>query len=47
MPFHRHLRFPGLWNERPLPPVLDPGPDRSVLAQGTAALPVSQGYDSD
>ena len=37
----------GLWNQYLLPLVLNPEPDRYVLAQGLAALSVSQGYASD
>nr|WP_230860613.1 carbohydrate ABC transporter permease [Actinoplanes aureus] len=41
------FNFLGLWNQYLLPLVLNPDPDRYVLAQGLAALSVSQGYDSD
>ena len=37
----------GLWNQYLLPLVLNPDPDRYVLAQGLAFLAVSQGYRSD
>lgn len=41
------FNFLGLWNQYLLPLVLNPDPDRYVLAQGLAALSVSQGYRSD
>lgn len=41
------FNFLGLWNQYLLPLVLNPDPDRYVLAQGLAALAVSQGYRSD
>jgi N-acetylglucosamine transport system permease protein len=41
------FNFLGLWNQYLLPLVLDPDPDRWVLAQGLAALSVSQGARSD
>ncbi len=41
------FNFLGLWNQYLLPLVLNPDPDRYVLAQGLAALSVSQGYASD
>jgi N-acetylglucosamine transport system permease protein len=41
------FNFLGLWNQYLLPLVLNPDPDRYVLAQGLAALAVSQGYASD
>ncbi|WP_100445425.1 carbohydrate ABC transporter permease [Glycomyces xiaoerkulensis] len=41
------FNFLGLWNQYLLPLVLNPDPDRYVLAQGLAALAVSQGYSSD
>ena len=41
------FNFLGLWNQYLIPLVLNPDPDRYVLAQGLAALSVSQGYRSD
>lgn len=41
------FNFLGLWNQYLLPLVLNPDPDRYVLAQGLAYLAVSQGYRSD
>jgi len=41
------FNFLGLWNQYLLPLVLNPDPDRYVLAQGLATLSVSQGYRSD
>ncbi|GAB3231090.1 carbohydrate ABC transporter permease [Glycomyces halotolerans] len=41
------FNFLGLWNQYLLPLVLNPDPDKYVLAQGLAALAVSQGYRSD
>lgn len=41
------FNFLGLWNQYLLPLVLNPDPDKYVLAQGLAALSVSQGYRSD
>lgn len=41
------FNFLGLWNQYLLPLVLNPDPDRYVIAQGLAALAVSQGYRSD
>ncbi|MFE9206955.1 carbohydrate ABC transporter permease [Micromonospora sp. NPDC007230] len=41
------FNFLGLWNQYLLPVVLNPNPDRQVLAQGLAALAVNQGYRSD
>jgi N-acetylglucosamine transport system permease protein len=41
------FNFLGLWNQYLLPLVLNSDPDRYVLAQGLAALSVSQGYRSD
>jgi N-acetylglucosamine transport system permease protein len=41
------FNFLGLWNQYLLPLVLNPDPDRYVLAQGLAALSTSQGYRSD
>jgi N-acetylglucosamine transport system permease protein len=41
------FNFLGLWNQYLLPLVLNPDPDRYVLAQGLASLAVSQGYRSD
>lgn len=41
------FNFLGLWNQYLLPLVLNPDPDDYVLAQGLAALAVSQGYASD
>ncbi|AVT37910.1 carbohydrate ABC transporter permease [Plantactinospora sp. BB1] len=41
------FNFLGLWNQYLLPLVLNPDPERYVLAQGLAALSVSQGYRSD
>lgn len=41
------FNFLGLWNQYLLPLVLNPDPDRYVLAQGLASLAVSQGYSSD
>ncbi|GAA4435898.1 carbohydrate ABC transporter permease [Phytohabitans houttuyneae] len=41
------FNFLGLWNQYLLPLVLNPDPDRYVLAQGLAFLAVSQGYRSD
>ena len=41
------FNFLGLWNQYLLPLVLNPDPDRYVLAQGLASLSVSQGYRSD
>jgi N-acetylglucosamine transport system permease protein len=41
------FNFLGLWNQYLLPLVLNPDPDRYVLAQGLANLTVNQGYRSD
>ncbi len=41
------FNFLGLWNQYLIPLVLNSDPDRYVLAQGLAALSVSQGYRSD
>jgi N-acetylglucosamine transport system permease protein len=41
------FNFLGLWNQYLLPLVLNPDPNRYVLAQGLANLSVSQGYRSD
>ncbi|GLX02332.1 carbohydrate ABC transporter permease [Microtetraspora sp. NBRC 16547] len=41
------FNFLGLWNQYLLPLVLNPDEDHYVLAQGLAALAVSQGYRSD
>jgi N-acetylglucosamine transport system permease protein len=41
------FNFLGLWNQYLLPLVLNPDPDKYVLAQGLAALSTSQGYRSD
>ncbi|WP_211340873.1 carbohydrate ABC transporter permease [Xylanimonas allomyrinae] len=39
--------FLGLWNGYLLPLVLNPDPERYVLAQGLASLAVTQGYAAD
>jgi N-acetylglucosamine transport system permease protein len=41
------FNFLGLWNQYLLPLVLNPDPNRYVLAQGLANLSVSRGYRSD
>ncbi|WP_086824019.1 carbohydrate ABC transporter permease [Allokutzneria sp. NRRL B-24872] len=41
------FNFLGLWNQYLLPLVLNPDPSKYVLAQGLAALSVSQGYRGD
>ncbi|MFB9908411.1 carbohydrate ABC transporter permease [Allokutzneria oryzae] len=41
------FNFLGLWNQYLLPLVLNPDPANYVLAQGLAALSVSQGYRGD
>lgn len=41
------FNFLNLWNNYLIPLILNPDPDKYVLAQGLASLAVSQGYEAD